>query len=96
MQALDGGAPRQLTCFTDGRPIGSFAWSRAIARVNDDDFAEGRRHRHHARCTKGRTPQRAELELEQDVSAAPAIPSGKTAAAIDTEGGGRKETRVFS
>jgi Tol biopolymer transport system component len=37
VQALDGGAPRQLTRFTDSRPIGSFAWSRdgkrlAIAR----------------------------------------------------------------
>jgi Tol biopolymer transport system component len=37
VQALDGGAPRQLTRFTDSRRIGSFAWSRdgkrlAIAR----------------------------------------------------------------
>jgi len=38
VQALSGGAPRQLTRFTDRRPIGFFAWSRdgkrlAIARV---------------------------------------------------------------
>ena len=38
VQALSGGAPRQLTRFTDTRPIGSFAWSRdgkrlAITRV---------------------------------------------------------------
>ena len=38
VQALSGGAPRQLTRFTDRRPIGSFAWSRdgkrlAVARV---------------------------------------------------------------
>lgn len=37
VQSLGGGAPRQLTRFTDGRPIRSFAWSRdgrslAIAR----------------------------------------------------------------
>jgi hypothetical protein len=37
VQALDGGAPRQLTRFADSRPIGHFAWSRdgkrlAIAR----------------------------------------------------------------
>jgi len=33
VQALDGGAPRQLTRFTDGRPIGSFAWSRDGKRL---------------------------------------------------------------
>jgi Tol biopolymer transport system component len=38
VQALDGGPPRQLTGFTDARPIRSFAWSRdgqrlAIART---------------------------------------------------------------
>ena len=38
VQALDGGPPRQLTRFTDPRPIRSFAWSRdgqrlAIART---------------------------------------------------------------
>ncbi len=37
VQSLGGGAPRQLTHFTDGRPLRSFAWSRdgrrlAIAR----------------------------------------------------------------
>jgi hypothetical protein len=43
VQALDGGAPRQLTRFTDSRPIEHFAWLRdgtrlAIARrtVTDD------------------------------------------------------------
>ncbi len=28
VQPLGRGSPRQLTRFTDGRPIGSFAWSR--------------------------------------------------------------------
>jgi Tol biopolymer transport system component len=42
VQPLDGGAPRQLTRFTDGRAIGSFAWSRdgkrlAIARLTVTD-----------------------------------------------------------
>ena len=49
VQALSGGAPRQLTRFTDRRPIESFAWSRdgkrlAIARVtvtNDIVLFEG-------------------------------------------------------
>ncbi len=48
-QGLSGGAPRQLTRFTDRRPIESFAWSRdgkrlAIARVtvtNDIVLFEG-------------------------------------------------------
>jgi len=33
VQALSGGAPRQLTHFTDGRPIRSFAWSRDGQRL---------------------------------------------------------------
>ena len=33
VQALSGGAPRQLTRFTDGRPIESFAWSRDGQRL---------------------------------------------------------------
>ena len=33
VQPLSGGAPRQLTRFTDGRPIGSFAWSRDGRRL---------------------------------------------------------------
>jgi Tol biopolymer transport system component len=33
VQALSGGAPRQLTRFTDGRPIRSFAWSRDGQRL---------------------------------------------------------------
>jgi Tol biopolymer transport system component len=42
VQALDGGAPRQLTRFNDGRPIMSFAWSRdgkrlAVARTTFTD-----------------------------------------------------------
>ena len=42
VQSLDGGPPRQLTRFTDGRPIMSFAWSRdgkrlAIARTSTTD-----------------------------------------------------------
>jgi hypothetical protein len=49
MQALSGGAPRQLTRFTDRRPIASFARSRdgkrlAIARAtvtNDIVLFEG-------------------------------------------------------
>jgi Tol biopolymer transport system component len=49
VQSLGGGAPRQLTHFTDGRPLRSFAWSRdgrrlAIARstvTNDIVLFEG-------------------------------------------------------
>jgi Tol biopolymer transport system component len=42
VQSLDGGPLRQLTRFTDGRPIMSFAWSRdgkrlAIARTSTTD-----------------------------------------------------------
>ena len=33
VQALSGAAPRQLTRFTDGRPIRSFAWSRDGQRL---------------------------------------------------------------
>ena len=33
VQPLNGGAPRQLTRFTDGRPIRSFAWSRDGQRL---------------------------------------------------------------
>jgi len=33
VQPLSGGAPRQLTRFTDGRPIRSFAWSRDGQRL---------------------------------------------------------------
>ena len=33
VQPLSGGAPRQLTRFTDNRPIGSFAWSRDGKRL---------------------------------------------------------------
>jgi Tol biopolymer transport system component len=33
VQPLDGGAPRQLTRFTDGRPIRSFAWSHDGKRL---------------------------------------------------------------
>jgi serine/threonine protein kinase len=33
VQPLSGGAPRQFTRFTDGRPIGSFAWSRDGRRL---------------------------------------------------------------
>ena len=33
VQPLDGGSPRQLTRFTDGRPIGFFAWSRDGTRL---------------------------------------------------------------
>jgi len=33
LQPLSGGAPRQLTHFTDGRAIGSFAWSRDGQRL---------------------------------------------------------------
>jgi Tol biopolymer transport system component len=33
LQPLSGGAPRQLTHFTDGRPIRSFAWSRDGQRL---------------------------------------------------------------
>jgi Tol biopolymer transport system component len=33
VQPLGGGAPRQLTRFTDGRPIRSFAWSRDGQRL---------------------------------------------------------------
>jgi len=33
VQPLTGGAPRQLTRFTDGRPIRSFAWSRDGQRL---------------------------------------------------------------
>jgi Tol biopolymer transport system component len=51
VQPLSGGAPRQLTHFTDGRPIRSFAWSRdgqrlAITRstvTNDIVLFEGLR-----------------------------------------------------
>jgi hypothetical protein len=31
--AIDGKPPRQLTHFTDGRPIGTFAWSRDGKRL---------------------------------------------------------------
>ena len=33
VQPLGRGSPRQLTRFTDGRPIGSFAWSRDGSRL---------------------------------------------------------------
>jgi len=33
VQPLSGGAPRQLTHFTDGRPLRSFAWSRDGQRL---------------------------------------------------------------
>ena len=33
VQALEGGTPRQLTRFTDTRPIGYFAWSRDGKRL---------------------------------------------------------------
>jgi Tol biopolymer transport system component len=33
VQALSGGEPRQLTRFTDARPIGSFRWSRDGKRL---------------------------------------------------------------
>jgi Tol biopolymer transport system component len=33
LQPLSGGAPRQLTHFTDRRPIRSFAWSRDGQRL---------------------------------------------------------------
>ena len=33
VRPLSGGSPRQLTRFTDGRPIGSFAWSRNGSRL---------------------------------------------------------------
>lgn len=33
VQALDGSSPRQITRFTDTRPIGSFAWSRDGKRL---------------------------------------------------------------
>ena len=33
LQPLSGGAPRQLTHFTDGRPIRAFAWSRDGQRL---------------------------------------------------------------
>ena len=33
VQPLGGGSPHQLTRFTDGRPIGSFAWSRDGSRL---------------------------------------------------------------
>jgi serine/threonine protein kinase/WD40 repeat protein len=42
VQSIDGGPPRQLTRFTEGRPIMAFAWSRdgkrlAIARTSTTD-----------------------------------------------------------
>jgi len=38
VQPLTGGAPRQLTRFTDGRPIRSFEWSTV---TNDIVLFEG-------------------------------------------------------